>query len=223
MKRALVIFAKTPLPGRVKTRLSPQLSLHQSAELYRCMLLDTIERTAALQVDTVLCHEGGEEYFRQAAPDAILMKQSSGGLGTRLEQCFDALEELGYGARVVIGSDAPDLPLSYIADAFRQLEKGRDVVLGPAADGGYYLVGVRDHYGSLFQDIPWSSDKVLETTLNRAQAAGFSAAILPSWYDVDDYEDLLRPGLLEPANGAVRTGAFIAGLGLAEPVDADAV
>lgn len=223
MKRALVIFAKTPLPGRVKTRLSPPLSLRQSAELYRCMLLDTIERAAGLQVDTVLCHEGGEEFFRQAAPDAILMRQCAGGLGARLESCFDALEDLGYDARVVIGTDAPDLPLTYIADAFWQLEKGRDAVFGPASDGGYYLVGVRGDYGTLFQDIPWSSDKVLETSLARAQESGFTAAILPSWYDVDRYDDLLRPGLLDPKSGAARTAAFIAGLGLAAPPTADAV
>lgn len=223
MKRALAIFAKTPLPGRVKTRLSPPLSPGQSADLYRCMLLDTLERTVALRVETVVFYEGSEEFFREAAPDAILMHQSAGGLGTRLEQAFDALAHLGCGPCVVIGTDAPDLPLPFIEEAFRTLEQGSDAVFGPAEDGGYYLAGVRGGYGSLFREIPWSTDKVLQASLDRAKASGLSAAILPPWYDVDSYEDLLRSGLLDPANGAARTRAFIAGLDLAAAPAANAV
>jgi len=223
MKRALAIFAKTPLPGRVKTRLTPPLSPGQSADLYRCMLLDILERTAALRVDTIVCYEGSEEFFREAAPDATLMHQSAGGLGTRLEQAFDALANLGYGPCVVIGSDAPDLPLSFIEEAFGRLGQGSDAVFGPAEDGGYYLVGVRGGYGSLFREIPWSTGNVLRASLEQAKVSGLSAAILPPWYDVDSYVDLLRPGLLAPANGAARTRAFIAGLDPAATLAADAV
>lgn len=217
MNRALAIFAKTPLPGRVKTRLSPPLSPRQGADLYRCMLLDTIERAAGLQVDTVLFHEGSEHFFREAAPGAILVHQSSGGLGLRLEHAFDTLAALGYGPRIVIGSDAPDLPVAFAEEAFRALEQGHDAVLGPAEDGGYYLVGVRGGYGSLFADIPWSTEQVLQVSLARAAASGLSALQLPPWYDVDSYRDLFRPGLLDPHNGAAYTRAFIAGLDLVAP------
>lgn len=215
MKRALAIFAKTPLPGRVKTRLSPPLSPRQGADLYRCMLLDTIERTAGLQVDTVLFHEGSEHFFREAAPGATLVHQRSGGLGLRLEHAFDTLAEMGYGPRLVIGTDAPDLPLGFVAEAFQALEQGHDAVFGPAEDGGYYLVGVKGHYGALFTDIPWSTAQVLQASLVQAAASGLSAALLPPWYDLDSYRDLFRPGLLDPASGAARTRAFIAGIDLA--------
>ncbi|GFO65291.1 TIGR04282 family arsenosugar biosynthesis glycosyltransferase [Geomonas paludis] len=223
MKRALAIFAKTPLPGRVKTRLSPPLSPPQAAELYRCMLLDIIERAAGLEADVVIFYEGSAEFFRKAAPDALLVHQSTGGLGLRLEHAFQELSGRGYGARVVIGTDSPDLPIAFIEDAFRKLEQKADAVFGPAEDGGYYLVGVRDGYGAVFQDIPWSSHKVLETSLRQAEASGLTAALLTSWYDVDSYEDLLRPSLLDPCNGAPRTRAFVAGLDLAALLAADAV
>ena len=222
MKRALAIFAKAPLPGRVKTRLSPSLSPQQAADLYRCMLLDTLERVGALDAEKVIFHEGEAAFFREAAPGASLVAQAAGALGTRLEHACDTLRSMGYGPCVVIGTDSPDLPLAYIEDAFRMLEQGGDAVFGPAGDGGYYLIGLRDGYRSLFRDIPWSSEKVLEKSLVQAKASGFSATLLPPWHDLDCYEDLLRPDLMDPANGAVRTRAFIAGLDLALPPAAGA-
>uniref|UniRef100_C6E7E5 Glycosyltransferase n=1 Tax=Geobacter sp. (strain M21) TaxID=443144 RepID=C6E7E5_GEOSM len=212
MKRALAIFVKTPLPGLVKTRLSPPLSLQQGAELYRCMLLDTIARVQELNAETILFYEGERDFFHKAAPHATLIRQHDGGLGTRLELAFDQLAELGYDSRVVIGSDAPDLPLVYLEDAFARLEAGSDVVFGPASDGGYYLVALRGGGGSIFQGIPWSTEKVLETSLKQAQASGFSSTLLPPWYDVDSYRDLLRPGLSDPLNGAPLTRSFLAHL-----------
>lgn len=212
MKRALAIFAKTPLPGLVKTRLSPPLSLRQGAELYRCMLLDTIARVQALNAETVLFYDGKPDFFLEAAPGVTLIRQHEGGLGTRLEQAFDHLAELGYGSRVVIGSDAPDLPLAHLEEAFARLEEGSDIVFGPASDGGYYLVAVRGGQGRIFDEIPWSTEGVLEASLKQAQASGLSCALLPSWYDVDSYEDLLRPGLSDPLNGAPLTRSFLAHL-----------
>lgn len=222
MKRALAIFAKTPLPGRVKTRLSPPLSLRKAADLYRCMLLDTIARVGAIDADTVIFHEGNREFFREAAPDATLIHQHGGGLGMRLERAFDELGAMGYGARVVIGTDAPDLPLQYIGEAFARLEAGADAVFGPAADGGYYLVAVRGSYGELFQEIPWSGEQVLEKSLKQAENSNLSVSLLPRWYDVDSYDDLLRPGLSDPLNGAPLTRSFIRDLGLS-PAAASAV
>lgn len=223
MKRALAIFAKAPLPGRVKTRLSPSLSPQQAADLYRCMLLDTLERVAALDAEKILFHEGGAAFFREAAPGISLVAQAAGGLGARLEHACDTLGSMGYGPCVVIGTDAPDLPLAYIEEAFRALERGRDAVFGPAGDGGYYLVGLREGYRSLFRDIPWSTERVLEKSLAQAKASGLTATLLPTWHDLDCYEDLIRPDLMDPANGAVRTQAFIAGLDLALPPSAGAL
>lgn len=217
MKRALAIFAKTPIPGRVKTRLCPPLSPRQCADLYRCMLLDTLGRVASLGYHIVVFYEGDEPFFRTAAPGATLIRQQQGTLGVRLEHAFDEMAALGYRARVVMGTDGPDLPLQRIPEAFDLLERGSDLVFGPAEDGGYYLVGLSGGYGTIFQEIPWSGPKVLETSLAQAKRSGLSVSLLPSWYDVDSYQDLIRPGLTDPDNGAPLTRAFLAKLQESEP------
>lgn len=226
MKRAIAIFAKTPLPGLVKTRLTPPLSLEQGADLYRCMLLDTVARVQSIAIDTFIFYDGNETFFREAAPGVPLIPQHAADLGVRLETAFTALSSLGYGARVVIGTDAPDLPLSFIEKAFHVLEAGRagsDVVFGPAEDGGYYLIGLSGGHGGVFRDIPWSGPHVLETSLERARESGLVSAQLPPWYDVDCYSDLFRPGLSDPLNGAPLTRHFISELGIGTVQAADAV
>ena len=221
MKRVLAVFAKTPLVGRVKTRLAPALSPEAGAELYRCMLLDTVARVRSLPVDTVIFYEGDELFFRDLAPGVPLIRQHQGGLGERLEQAFDALRSLGFQACVVIGTDAPDLPLGFIEEGFRLLEGGSDVVFGPAEDGGYYLVGLSGPSCGLFREIPWSGPRVLALSRERAREAGFAAALLPSWYDVDSFEDLLRPGLSDPGNGAPLTRGFLKDRGIGVPPAAE--
>ncbi|HBG04602.1 MAG: hypothetical protein A2075_21365 [Geobacteraceae bacterium GWC2_58_44] len=223
MKRALAIFAKTPLPGLVKTRLTPPLSPEQGADLYRCMLLDTVARARSLPVDTFIFYHGSEQFFRESAPGVALIPQHESCLGGRLEKAFSALDSLGYGARVVIGTDAPDLPLAFIDEAFFRMEGGSDVVFGPAEDGGYYLVALRGAHGGLFRDIPWSGPEVLAVSLERAREARLVTALLPTWYDVDGFEDLFRPGLSDPSNGAPLTRGFISGLGIGTGQRADAV
>lgn len=214
MKRALAIFAKTPFPGRVKTRLTPSLSPEQAAGLYRCMLLDTVARARSLPADTFIFYHGNEQFFRDAVPGVALIPQHESGLGGRLEAAFSTLGSLGYDARVVIGTDSPDLPLAFIEEAFSRMETGSDLVFGPAEDGGYYLVAVNGAHGDIFRDIPWSGPEVLERSLEKARAARLSTALLPFWYDVDAFEDLLRPGLSDPLNGAPLTRGFISDLGI---------
>ena len=209
MKSILAVFAKTPLPGRVKTRLAPALSPEEGAELYRCMLLDTVARVQTLAVDTVIFFDGEEGFFRALMPGARLIRQHGDGLGERLEHAFEALAALGFRSRVVIGTDAPDLPLGFIEEAIRLVEGGSDAVFGPAEDGGYYLVALSGASRSLFHDIPWSGPEVLAKSLSRAGEAGLTTALLPPWYDVDSFEDLLRPGLSDPENGAPLTRGFL--------------
>lgn len=222
MKRALAIFAKTPQPGLVKTRLTPPLTLEEGAELYRCMLLDSVQRVSVLSMDPFIFYDGDETFFRQTFPGVPLIHQGAGGLGLRLETAFDKLGFLGYEARVVIGTDAPDLPLRFIDEAFHLLEAGNDAVFGPAEDGGYYLVALSVRHADLFREIPWSGPHVLERSLDRAREAGLTTALLPTWYDVDCFEDLFRPGLSDPSNGAPLTRDFIGELG-GNLVRADAV
>lgn len=214
MKHALAIFAKTPVPGLVKTRLTPPLSPEEGADLYRCMLLDTIARVRTLRIDTFIFFDGEETFFQRIAPGMPLIPQSGAGLGERLEHAFSMLASLGYRSRAVIGSDAPDLPLAYIRESFDLLESGRDAVFGPAEDGGYYLVALNCGNGSLFRDIPWSTSRVLEKSLQQGKETGIATALVPTWYDVDGIDDLYRPGLTDPLNGAPLTRRFIAELGM---------
>jgi uncharacterized protein len=212
MKRALAMFAKTPQPGLVKTRLTPPLTPEEGADLYRCLLLDTIARVCTLPLDAFICYDGDDRFFRESVPGAALFSQRGDGLGERLERAFAELDSLGYRARVVIGTDAPDLPLAYLEQAFTLLESGSDVVFGPAEDGGYYLVALSGAHGGIFRDIPWSGPRVLEKSLERAAKAGLAAALLPTWYDVDSFQDLLRPGLSDPSSDAPLTREFIRAL-----------
>jgi len=209
MKRALAVFAKAPLPGRVKTRLAPDLTPEEGADLYRCMLLDTLARVQTLAADMVIFYDGEVAFFHDLAPVGLLIPQEEGDLGERLQGAFGVLSSLGYQARVVIGTDAPDLPLPFIEDAFRLIESGCDAVFGPAEDGGYYLVALGGTSEGIFRDIPWSGPRVLAVSQERAHELGLETSLLPTWYDVDTYQDLLRPGLADPENGAPLTRVFL--------------
>ena len=216
-KKALLIFAKEPVAGEVKTRLIPYLSPEAAAELYRCMLMDTLAKAATLKdVDLFLFYHGGAEaaaYFDGLTEGMNFLPQSSGDLGDRMKRAFRQVFELGYGRAAVIGTDSPDLPLAYIREAFLKLEDEHiQAVFGPSHDGGYYLLGLKQLYGELFQGIAWSSSTVLADSLAAAGKGGIGAALLASWHDVDTANDLLRPELLESANGAELTRAFLLGM-----------
>lgn len=210
---ALLIFARMPAAGRVKTRLSPPLSPEVAADLYRAMLLDILERTADLPgVDRLVCYAddaGAADYFRAAAPGCRLLPQAEGDLGARLAGAFRQVFAAGYGRAAVIGSDSPDLPLPCVTASLERLSAGADAVYVPGGDGGYCLLALREPHGELFEGIAWSTDTVLAASLARAAGAGLRVELLPGWYDVDTAEDLERPGLTAPGNGAPRTRAFL--------------
>jgi rSAM/selenodomain-associated transferase 1 len=230
MRRALAVAAKAPQPGRVKTRLLPFLAAEDATELYRCFLKDTIalmETVPATDVVISYTPEGAERFF-----DGIisgrhrLLPQRGGDLGERL--CF-ALEDLlaeGYDSAAIMDSDSPTLPHAYLEQTFDLLAAPGDrVVLGPATDGGYYLIGLNRPHRRLFQDISWSSGRVLDESIERAREIGLEVALLPEWYDVDQAADFdrlmleLRPGNSnggDPANArAAESGAHRDGNGLA--------
>ena len=214
MSRALLIFARRPHPGRVKTRLSPYLSPEEAAEFYDCMVRDVMARTAALEVDVrFLFYEDdgkAEGYFRGVDEKLVLLPQDGAGLGERLANAFAEIFRRGFRTAAVIGADSPDLPLSYISEAYERLESGSaDIVFGPAEDGGYYLAGLREPHPELFRDVPWSTDQVLSVSLQRTAKVGLRPALLPGWYDVDEPADLGRPGLQDEKNGACRTRKFL--------------
>lgn len=196
---ALVIFAKAPIPGQVKTRLCPPLTHDEAATLHGSFVLDTLERTKAavskfrLPVDRYLaCAPSSALAFfkimeeRQAVR---LLDQAGDGLGARMNGIFDTLFTRGYGRIVIVGTDVPSLPLEAYQQAVHLLDRD-DAVLGPALDGGYYAIGLKKAAPALFHDIPWSTNRVLALTKEKAAALGLSIGLLPEWRDVDTIEDL---------------------------------
>ncbi len=217
MSQALLIFARLPQPGKVKTRLTPYLPSEDAAKLYDCMVRDVLSRTACLgTAGRFLFHDegrGAEEYFRGFGGGIVLQRQAGKDLGERLVNAFAAVFELGFRTAAVIGTDSPDLPLPFLGEAFDRLERGvADAVFGPTVDGGYYLVALRGPHPELFRGVPWSTGQVLEVSLRRADESGIRISLLPEWYDVDEPEDLERPGLRGPHNGAPLTREFLAEL-----------
>ena len=223
MLNILVIFAKAPLVGQVKTRLSPPLSLIEAAELARCFLVDTVERACHLptvRVYLAITPAESEPLFRALLPFPIeYIAQHGASLGEREHNIFVDLQQHGATRIVLIGSDIPTLPLSHLQKAFQHLEDAHcDAVFGPSSDGGYYLVGMHALHPQLFENITWSTSSVMAETLAQAQKHGLNVALVPTWYDVDDKDDLARlVAELSQPDGHVhapRTKAFLTQLGL---------
>lgn len=199
MSAALVIFAKAPIPGQVKTRLSPALTQDEAATLHGSFVLDTLERTKAavgkfkLPVDRFLaCAPSSTHVFfriMEARHGVTLLDQQGDDLGTRMHHAFDSLFARGYQRVCVVGTDVPSLPLTHYRDAMESLTR-HDVVIGPASDGGYYLIGLTKSRPDLFTNIPWSTGSVMALTQQKAVAAGLKTALLPTWSDVDTIDNL---------------------------------
>jgi uncharacterized protein len=202
----LLVVAKQPIPGQTKTRLCPPLTPTQAAELYECFLRDTLDLLRIIpdvRRRVGYLPAGSQDYFRRLAPDLELEPQRGESLGERLDHLLkQALEDRSPGdgphRAVVIGSDSPTLPATYLSQAFERLVQA-DVVLGPTIDGGYYLIGVKQPQPHLLRQVQMSTPHVLSDTLALARAGGLSVALLPAWYDVDTPDDLHR--LVRQADG----------------------
>lgn len=195
-RTAVVLVAKAPRPGEVKTRLCPPLAPTEAAALQRCFFLDTVHLMRTLRGPTLAAAYApskGRPFFEDACRGFVLVPQRGAGLGARLASAFGQLFVRGFGAVVAIGADTPTLPASFLRSAIELIADPRcDLVLGPSEDGGYYLIGLRALHRPLFERIPWSTDGVLAATLRRAESAGLTAARLPPWHDVDTPDDLRR-------------------------------
>lgn len=191
LEPVLGIFAKPPVPGQVKTRLCPPFSLREATELYRISLLETVARMSRGRFSLTLFFAGDADYFATTFPRLPRIFQGEGDLGQRLERALGTLLERGHGAAALIGADSPDLPLAYVEQAFAALQQA-DVLVVPARDGGYVLIGERRHQPSLFQDMPWSTSALLEETRRRARTLAIDYRELQPWEDVDDLIGLRR-------------------------------
>ena len=192
----LIIFAKEPVPGQVKTRLCPPLSPQAAARLYRQFLDDVLEEMARwpqLKLALAYAPDTARTFFQNlAGPGTRLTAQNGEDLGERLRQAFDWGFTRGAGTVLIRNSDSPDLPGFLVMEAAKVLRSGRaQVVLGPCPDGGYYLVGLRSPQPQLFCGITWSGPTVLADTLARASLQGLTVHLLPPWPDIDTFEDVL--------------------------------
>ena len=192
---ALVIMAKAPLPGAVKTRLVPPLSPEEAADLYRALLLDLLESLGSFRgADLFIAFTPAEAapLFNDMAPlGFVSFPQRGEDLGEKMSHIFEELFTKSYRNIVIIGSDMPIFPSRFLQDAFMALEGSeRDLVLGPSRDGGYYLIGMKRHIPEILKGIPWSSDNVLSVTTRKLADLGLHPRFLPSWFDVDTLEDL---------------------------------
>jgi len=192
---ALVMMVKAPIAGTVKTRLVPPLTHDQAAGLYRAMLSDQLEHLRALtNADLYLAFTPIEAapLLEEIAPaDFRCFPQHGNDLGERMSGVFDDLWSREYSAIILIGSDLPGLPLSFIQSAFQILAtRGNRMVLGPSRDGGYYLIGMNQPTPEVFENMTWSHSQVLAQTLERLRAMSINPELLPAWFDLDTPDDL---------------------------------
>ncbi|HEX2055049.1 MAG TPA: TIGR04282 family arsenosugar biosynthesis glycosyltransferase [Nitrospiraceae bacterium] len=207
---ALVIFAKAPIPGQVKTRLCPPLTPDEAATLHGSFVLDTLERTKVAvatfhlpAVRILACAPSSTHVFFKIMEErhgVRLLDQEGRDLGERMHAAFEKCFAQGFTRVVLVGTDVPSLPLNHYREAFDALAT-HDLVLGPAQDGGYYLIGLTRPAPELFRDVPWSDNRVLAATRNRADRAGLRTALLPVWRDIDTIDDL-QALIQESANQA---------------------
>lgn len=186
----LGLFAKWPTPGAVKTRLAPH-DPAWGARVAEAFLLDSLHRLAVVAARRVLVFAPAERVadFAVLADERFaLSPQSEGDLGQRLAAFFAQQFQTGARSVIAMGTDSPTLPVENIERAFAALESA-DVVLGPATDGGYYLIGCRPEHPPLFTGIAWSSARVLAQTVETLNDPHWRLSVLPPWYDVDSAAD----------------------------------
>ena len=191
----VVVFGREPIPGRVKTRLAAGVGEEAAALIYAELLAHALGVAASVEADVVLAlAEPPARSFRPPLEVAIEV-QCSGDLGRRLSATFERRFAEGYRRVAVIGSDCPSLAPRHLDGALMALAE-RPVVLGPAADGGYWLVGARPPLAEMFTDIPWSTDGVLRATRARLRRLGLD------WLELEELADLDTEADLEQAVAA---------------------
>jgi rSAM/selenodomain-associated transferase 1 len=228
---ALAVMAKAPRSGEVKTRLVPPLRAEEAAILSSCFLQDitenfiTVSKTVAVQGYVAYSPPGSEALFRDLVlPEILLLPPRRIGLGYSLLHAAEDLLYAGYGGACLVNADSPTLPTSFLVEAVEALRAPGDrVVLGPASDGGYYLIGLKYPHVRLFDDIAWSTERVLQQTVERAASLALDVVTLPTWYDVDDAASLSRlceevvagrsaAEFIAAGYAAPRTAAYLRGL-----------
>lgn len=191
----VLFFVRAPEIGKVKTRLAETLGEDAAMDLYMSFVADQLDMFRSLLVDVIVC------YYPQSAEyqvkswlrnERFFMAQGGKDLGQRMAGVFETAFKRGYQRAVVVGSDIPDLSGSVISEAFNSLSKC-GVCIGPAQDGGYYLIGFRKDtfFRNIFNDVDWGTDEVLNKTLGRLREKTLAYHLLDRWRDIDEFDDLV--------------------------------
>lgn len=211
--RVLVIMAKAPRPGAVKTRLAPSLSTDAVTGFYCCLLQDTLALARSLnEVEVaIMCPDSDvNELAQLAGTDVNVLAQKGKGLAAGLTSVFALFANHHHRHIIAFNSDSPHLPPSVLEEAFETLA-AHDVVVGPTHDGGYYLIGAKASYPALFTSDGMGTSSALERLLSRARALELSVGFARPFYDIDIAEDLTRLAKelrLDPAK-APRTAGWL--------------
>ncbi len=219
----MLLVAKAPVAGRVKTRLAATIGPERAAALGRAMLLDTLDGCRReVRAVGVLCAADDEVEMlaRLVGPGAPIVIQEGNGLGDALRTGVRFALAHG-GVALLVSSDIPGVPVGALYRAVALLGEGIDVVLGPGNDGGYWLIGVRADHPGLFDGIPWSTEGVLEATLARCSELSLAVRLLEPWRDIDTMDDVAAlGGGLETLPGRRTAGALgrLAAIGPVAPL-----
>lgn len=207
-RKALIIFAKEPVLGKVKTRLAQDIcknnkifSLDQayqkSMEAFKLFCVQIAQRDYPdIDIHVFYASEKNPDFLKSIWPHTPFVEQAQGDLGDKMHHAFLNIQKLNYDYALCIGTDSPDLPQEYIYQGFHLL-KNNSVVLGPTEDGGYYTIGMNlKEFGNVsqhcFHSIPWSTSRVFQITSDRLVQQGFPVGVLPQWYDIDELAELRR-------------------------------
>lgn len=206
----LGMFARLPEPGKTKTRLAASIGNQAAAALYEGFVCDLIDRCDGLSEMFTVAVTPDEartvDWFqKRVSAQTKIVAQPDGDLGRRVEWFFDHAIQHGATRTVLVGSDSPDLPQQIVTAAFDRLSEV-DVVISPASDGGYVLIGMSVPPSDLFRNISWSSASTLMETVEQATRLGMSVELLPCWYDIDTIENL---GALIPMQKSRGAGSAI--------------
>lgn len=192
----LIIFGRYPHPGKVKTRLAASIGDTASADFYRLCAEHTFRQAASFQTSSIIFYCSNQDDLPLVHEWIIqynfsIAVQSGITLGERMENAFDSAFQKGAKKVIIIGTDAPDISNEILQSSVAALETS-DIVIGPALDGGYYLLGMKNLHIDLFNEIPWSTDSVFQSTIEKAQTHQLTIQLLPPLTDIDTYEDLTK-------------------------------
>lgn len=192
MDNLLILFVKYPDPGRVKTRLGEEIGFYKAARIYETLVTELLQDLAPGNYELVICVDPAKQissYAQRFGSQYVYWLQEGQDLGERMAGAFHRAFKEGFARVLLMGSDVPLMDDKGISDFFHALDSS-EMVIGPAEDGGYYLIGFQNgaEFDPVFHDIPWSSSVVFEKTMKMAQ--GLNCTVEKTWFDIDTVREL---------------------------------